>query len=193
MYPLGKSLSLLADALEALGIPYLIGGSVASGARSIARATRDIDLVARIGTNQVRRLADALGPDWYADPQQMDEAIRRERAFNLIHKVGGHKIDIFPATQDFHEAQLARATHVRLPLLDEGRDYPVASAEDILLAKLRWYRDGGEVSDRQWEDISNILEMNPSIDLAYLRTWAARLRVDDLLTRALTPTTEHLP
>ena len=52
MYPLGKSLKLLADTMDRLGIAYVIGGSVASGARSIARATRDIDLVARTGIHQ---------------------------------------------------------------------------------------------------------------------------------------------
>jgi hypothetical protein len=89
MYPLGKSLKLLADTMDRLGIAYLIGGSVASGARSIARATRDIDLVARIGIHQVTRFAEALGPEWYADQEQMREAIYRDRAFNLIHMVSG--------------------------------------------------------------------------------------------------------
>jgi len=188
MYPLGKSLKLLADTMDRLGIAYLIGGSVASGARSIARATRDIDLVARIGIHQVTQFAEALGPEWYADQEQMREAISRDRAFNLIHMVSGHKIDIFPATQDFHRAQLERATQVTVPFLGEERGYPVASAEDILLAKLRWYRDGGEVSDRQWNDIATIVSTNPMLDEHYLRSWAERLGVNDLLTRALTPT-----
>lgn len=60
-----------------------------------------------------------------------------------------------------------------------------ATAEDILLAKLDWYRAGGETSDRQWSDILGILAANPSLDLVYARNWAQQLGVDYLLARAL--------
>ena len=61
----------------------------------------------------------------------------------------------------------------------------VATAEDILLAKLRWYREGGEVSDRQWSDITGLIANNPALDWDYLNPWAARLRVEDLLARGM--------
>jgi len=60
----------------------------------------------------------------------------------------------------------------------------VTTAEDILLAKLRWYADGGRVSDRQWNDIGGILEQNPNLDWDYVNSWAARLGVTDLLEEA---------
>ena len=188
MDPLGKSLSLLADVLERFGIPYLIGGSVAAGARGFVRTTFDVDLVAQVSASQADRLAVALGPEWYADPEQIREGIRRGRSFNLIHVPLGNKIDIFPATEEFHFAQLERAAKAALPFLSTEREYPVATTEDILLAKLRWYKDGGEVSTRQWEDIMGIVGANPSRDLDYLRTWARHLRVEPLLDRALSST-----
>jgi hypothetical protein len=60
----------------------------------------------------------------------------------------------------------------------------VTTAEDILLAKLRWYADGGQVSDRQWSDIGGILIQNPDLDWDYVNSWAARLDVTDLLEKA---------
>ncbi|MCE7873310.1 hypothetical protein DYH09_23445 [bacterium CPR1] len=55
----------------------------------------------------------------------------------------------------------------------------------MLLAKLRWYRMGGEVSDRQWRDILGILLVQAeSLDPAYLEHWAERLGVLDLLEKA---------
>ena len=113
------------------------------------------------------------------------QAIAAGRAFNLIHISLGNKVDIFPATEDFHLCQLERATRVALAFLDDPAEYPIATAEDILLAKLRWYRAGGEVSERQWADIMGILATSPAFDRAYTRSWAARLGVEDLLARAL--------
>lgn len=186
---LANALSLLAAALERLGIPYLIGGSVASSARGIARATRDIDIVARIGAQQADQLAAALGREWYADPDQMRQAIRAGQAFNTIYIPKSQKIDIFPAVGEFHAAQLERASKVPLSFLGIEAEYPVASAEDILLAKLQWYRAGGEVSDRQWNDITGLLATNPDLDFEYVNSWAARLRVQNLLAKALADAT----
>jgi hypothetical protein len=75
-----------------------------------------------------------------------------------------------------------------LPLHDlpDARRFPVASAEDTVLAKLEWFRAGGEVSDRQWTDVVGVLKAKgPELDEAYLRRWAASLGIGELLDRAL--------
>ena len=62
----------------------------------------------------------------------------------------------------------------------------VSTAEDIILAKLEWYRQGGEVSDRQWRDILGVLKVQAGrLDSDHLRKWAAELGVADLLMRAM--------
>ena len=190
MKPLASTLRPLANALERAGIPYVVGGSMASSARGVIRSTFDIDIVAIVAPGMAERLAHELGPEWYADPQQMRDAIAAHRAFNVIHVPFGVKVDIFPATDDFHFEQLERATKVALTFLDDSALYPVATAEDILLAKLRWFREGGGVSERQWNDIAGILSANRGIDLNYLRLWAERLRVVDLLEKALAEAAE---
>jgi len=182
---LADALSLLAAAFSKLGIQYLIGGSVASSARGIARATRDVDIVAGIGPHHVDRLAQDLGRDWYAEPEQMRQALQSGQSFNVIYISRGQKIDIFPATAEFHAVQLIRATKVPLSFLDIEAERPVASAEEILLAKLQWYRIGGEVSERRWDDITTLVAVNEDMNFEYLNDWAARLRVEDLLARAL--------
>ena len=192
MNPLGETLRELASALDRLKIPYAIGGSLASATRGLYRATNDADLVAALRINDADRLAAALGKGWYADADQIRNAIEAGRSFNVVYLQFSQKVDIFPATEEFHAVQLQRATR-EAPFRDDESKYPVTTSEDILLAKLRWYKDGGEVSDRQWQDIMGIVATNPTLELEYLRSWATRLRVENLLTRALTPTNERLP
>ena len=78
--------------------------------------------------------------------------------------------------------QIARRLRIEIA----GRVLYVHPPEDILLQKLRWYRRGGEVSDRQWRDILGIVRVQGArLDLAYLRKNAPVLDVADLLERAL--------
>ena len=185
MNPLAGTLKALASALERAGIGYVIGGSLASSVRGVIRMTYDIDIVATIAAPQVERFVRELGGEWYADAGQMRDGITAGRAFNVIRLSLGNKVDIFPAVEDFHFRQLERATRVALPFLEDSAAYPVATVEDILLAKLRWYALGGEVSERQWRDIAGLLAANSDLDRAYLDVWAVRLGVSYLLARAL--------
>ncbi len=180
-----QPLRILTSALERLRIPHLIGGSVASSALGVLRATMDVDLLVRLPPAAVGRLVEALGPDWYADPDAIREALALDRPFNVIHSATGEKFDFFPAVAEFHDEELRRASVMDLQLGEEILRLPVASLEDIILAKLQWYRTGGEVSERQWSDVQNLLTLNPQIDRKYLAMWSERLGVRDLLTRAM--------
>jgi hypothetical protein len=182
-HPLARGLNELTAALTALRIPFVVGGSLASSAHGVLRSTFDGDLLAVILPVQIPRLVEALGKDWYADSELIRQSLERGRGFNLIHMTTASKFDVFPASSDFHTSQLQRAKLTPLKL--EGADLcPVATPEDILLAKLSWYREGGESSEVQWRDIAGILVINPDLDWEYVNLWAARLRVSDLLEKA---------
>jgi hypothetical protein len=183
--PLALALSQLTPVLEALGIRYVVVGSLASSSQGIYRATIDGDLLALLPTGQARRLAAVLGRNWSADADMMDRAVRDGRSFNIIHIPTAQKIDIFPVTNDFHATQLERAREI--PLFPDEREmrFPVATPEDVLLAKLVWFREGGEVSEQQWRDLTGVIAINQDLDLDYARSWAVRLRVEDLLDKAL--------
>ena len=95
------------------------------------------------------------------------------------------KLDVFiPKSRPFLSQQFARARKETLST-EPTVEAMVASAEDTLLAKLEWFRMGGEVSERQWRDVLGILEVQAgSLDLEYLQRWAQELKVSDLLARA---------
>lgn len=68
----------------------------------------------------------------------------------------------------------------------EEIEFPVSSPEDTILAKLVWFRKGGEISDRQWHHMLGIVSVQATrLDRDYLNLWAADLGVSDLLTRLI--------
>ena len=176
----------VAQALEALGVPYYLGGSVASSAHGIARASLDADVVAALGPEHVDALTARLGADYYIPVDRLRSAAARRSSCNFIHLATMFKIDLFVSKdRPFDREAVVRA---RPQAFDTGPDaptFPVASAEDTVLAKLEWFRLGGETSERQWWDVVGVLRVTPDLDRAYLDHWAGGLGVSDLLSRAL--------
>ena len=174
------------EALDDLGVLYLVGGSFASSIYGTYRATADVDLVAEVKIEHVPALIKALKGEFYIDEESVRDAIRLRRSFSAIHLTTSFKVDVFiPQQRPYSRAQFER--RVRRTIWPDP-EYAVylASAEDNLLAKLEWYRLGNEVSDRQWRDILGIIKtQGERLDSAYLRQWAAALHVADLLEKAL--------
>lgn len=181
-------------ALEQLKIPYLIGGSMASTLHGFSRTTLDSDLVADIRPEHVAILVQQLGDRYYIADSAIYDAIRHRSSFNLIHLATMFKVDIFlPKARQFDREQMRNRRQYVLATEPERTAY-VASPEDTILAKLEWYRLGGEVSERQWRDILGVIQIQGDrLDLGYLRQGAADLRVGDLLAKALTGTDPALP
>jgi len=178
---------LVASLFDTLGVPYVVVGSLASSARGVPRSTNDADIVADLDIARVGLLVRALSPAFYVDEAAVERAVNDGRSFNAIHLESGFKIDVFvPPAGGFGRQQLARRVRENAGSEAAPRELCIATAEDILLAKLQWYRAGGLVSDRQWRDVVGLMRVQGAgLDQAYLRAWAARLELTDLLERAL--------
>jgi uncharacterized nucleotidyltransferase DUF6036 len=186
-------LSQVARILERYEITYVLVGSLASSMHGIYRSTADIDLLADIKPEHVRPLLDALNKSFHVDDHAMQQAVEQRRSFNAIHFDSVFKVDIFiPKGDDFARKQLERR-QLRKIAPDSDQFVYVATAEDTILAKLRWYRDGGEVSSTQWSDVLGILGVTDlNLEFDYLREWSDRLGVRDLLERALTSARDRI-
>ena len=172
--------------LDQLQIPYLIGGSLASTLHGFSRTTQDCDLVADIRVEQVPSLVHRLGDRYYLAESAMYDAIRDRSSFNLIHLATMFKVDIFlPKARKFDRNQMRNRRQYVVATEPERTAY-IASPEDTILAKLEWYRMGGESSERQWRDILGVIQIQGDrLELAYLLQSATDLGVADLLARAL--------
>jgi len=183
--PLDVALRVIA-VLEDLGVPYVLGGSLASSLVGEPRATADVDLAVRLSDADVSSLVRALESEFYVSEEAAHEAVRRHASFNLVHLETVLKVDLFVLGDDLLDRrQLERRTRVRVSD-DPPRELWVGSAEDQVLRKLRWYRDGGGISERQWRDVIGILAVQGErLDREELRAAAREADLADLLERAL--------
>lgn len=171
-------------ALDQAGVTYAIGGSWASTVHGEPRHTNDIDFVTNLDAERLGPFFDALGSGFYFDAESARDALENRRPFNVIHQQLGYKFDFFSVIDSHGTAELARRLAVSLPALDTEL-VPVISAEDTILAKLRWYREGGEVSERQWRDIVGMFAASGEhLDREYLERWALALGLTGLYRRA---------
>jgi hypothetical protein len=171
--------------LEGLGIRYALGGSVASSLLGEPRTTVDVDFAVKLDANALEQILDLVGTEFYVPVESAYAAISTLSSFNLIHKASGLKIDVFVVGGDSLDGrQLDRRTRM-LVRRDPRAELWVTSAEDQILRKIAWYRDGGEVSDRQWRDIVGLLRtQRTNLDFEDLRSAAGEFGLAELLHRA---------
>jgi hypothetical protein len=90
-------LGRFADVLDGLGVPYAVGGSLASGAWGEPRSTHDVDVAVDLPLETVPALVAALQTDFFVDETSVREAAERRSSFNAIHKRLYLKVDVFVA------------------------------------------------------------------------------------------------
>jgi hypothetical protein len=171
------------QALDRFQIQYYVGGSVASSYYGRWRRTQDVDVILDARPDQIRTLAKVLAQDYLIDADAWIDAIRHDQAFNIFYQPTFTKIDVMPL-QTAHRKEEARRAQLQI-LLMGAPPIRLSSAEDTILAKLRWYLAMGS-SQRQWADILGVIaKQQQHLDLGYLRAWADTLRVRAELEQAL--------
>lgn len=180
-------LSDVVSKLEDLGIEYAIGGSTASGVWGQPRYTNDIDLSLSLSIDQSRAFLESFSADYLISESELAEALTSSDHFRMVqalHMEKVFKIDFFlMGDTPFERSVIERAQSVTLV---PGLQCRFQSPEDAVLYKLRWYTLGNRVSERQWNDVVQVLEVQAHhLDLDYLRHWAEQFDVLDLLEAAL--------
>lgn len=171
-------LAQVVETFERLHIPYLVTGSMASMAYGEPRLTNDIDLVAGIQEAQISGLLAAFPPEsFYLSEEAIQEAVHVQGQFNIIHPASGLKVDVMIRKDtSFDRSRFARARMLR-PV--ESYEAAFASAEDVIVKKMEYYREGG--SEKHLRDITGMLKVSgDEIDRAYIAEWADRLGLREM-------------
>jgi hypothetical protein len=176
----------LLGTLQELGIPFMVGGSFASSAWGQPRQTNDLDLAILLNREAIPALHEATRAEYMGSEAEMIEALESMEAFSsfqLLHYEETFKIDFFVLRADEYVlTSLQRAVPYELA---PGQSFPFAAPEDVIITKLRWFEVGNRVSDRQWNDIIQVLEIQQgNLDETFLDRWSKHFGVFDLLIEA---------
>jgi hypothetical protein len=168
----------LLDALAAADIPHMVTGGLVANAHGISRSTKDADIVIQVRGPELAAFERRLPAGLRLDPQISFETITGSQ--RQIVEVAGtpFRIELFFLGSDpHHQERFRRRVWQHLPDLE--RDTWISTAEDMIIQKIRWWRD----KDR--DDARNILAVQgDALDFAYIEKWCdlhgTRSRLDDL-------------
>ncbi len=164
----------LREALDAVGIPYMVTGSFAAAVHGVPRATHDIDVVIAPTPEQLELLLDQFpDPEYYAERDDARHAFRDGTQFNVIDQDGLWKVDfILRKPRPFSTVEFGRRRIIDIL----GVSLYAATPEDLLIAKLEWAKLGE--SDRQIRDAAGIIAIQgAALDVVYVERWVAALEL----------------
>ena len=155
------------EALERLGIAYMVVGSFSSNVYGRPRSTKDADFVIELGQQTIERLAQEVGPEFQLEPQGSFETITGSTRYELRHRGTAFVVEFFLLGNDpFARERFAR----RVRGVIQGTRVFIPTAEDVVVQKLRWSVHPGRRQDL--EDARNVIAIQlGAIDLDYIRRW----------------------
>ena len=174
-------LARVVSALEAADVAYMITGSMVSSVLGDPRLTHDIDIVVNIRAAQIAGIRAAFSSDEYAfDEVAATEAIARRDQFQLLEYASGDKDDFgIYKPEDPHDRSMFERRH---PVSLVGVECMIPTAEDLIVRKLLWAHE--YESEKHFLDALGVFELQfTKLDLAYLKKWITRLRLQTIWQR----------
>ncbi|MFP4379573.1 MAG: DUF6036 family nucleotidyltransferase [Candidatus Sumerlaeia bacterium] len=161
--------------LDAIGIAYMITGSIALHFYAIPRMTRDIDIVVEISESHIDALIKVFESDCYLDAEMIHAAIRNKSMFNFIHTAMAVKLDfIVRKSSPYRIKEFER----RRKISYADTSFFIVSPEDLILSKLWWARDS--LSETQLKDVRGIMGCLGDLDFDYMEHWAREMGIESL-------------
>lgn len=165
----------VAELLETAGIPYMLTGYFASGFHGAPRASQDVDFVIAPVLGTLQRFLKLLPEEeYYVSRDAALQAYSTESLFNVVDFASAWKIDfIIRKSRPFSREEFERRTTATLG----DAEITVATAEDVLIAKLEWAKL--TESERQLEDAAGILRVQgDALDDTYVGKWVQALGLE---------------
>lgn len=174
------------DMLKEAKVEFVIGGSLASSVWGQERTTRHADVAVLLDEGQLNILEALVKLPYIMDTDSIRASLSPLQEFvsgQILNSEMLDKIDLFLLRDDdYTKAQMRNRRYIEVV---PGKSLPFYSPEDTIIVKLRWFVLGNRVSDRQWNDTVQVLELQKGeLNEDYLDEWAIHFGVMDLLQEA---------
>ncbi|MDM8005392.1 MAG: hypothetical protein QUV05_04470 [Phycisphaerae bacterium] len=165
------------DALNSVGVPHMLTGSLASNLYGMPRSTQDADFVVQLTGDMLGRITGILPPSIRLDPQVSFETVTGTTRYVFEPSDHKYRIELFLLSDDPHD-RMRFGRRLQCAVL--GRKTWVPAPEDVLIAKLRWFHRSRRTKDL--EDLRNVLSVQQDkLDWDYLQRWCQAHGTADLL------------
>jgi len=167
------------DALNELGTPYMVVGSVATNFYCVPRSTQDADIVVPPRLTETARQLSRQLEGLRFDPQLAFESVTATTKALLHTDEHDFHIELFELGDDEHDQQRF-ARRIRVETL--GTHAWIATLEDMIVTKLRWAQHAGREKDVA--DVRNLISVQTdTIDWPYVESWCDLHGTRELLNR----------
>jgi hypothetical protein len=162
-------------------LPYMVVGSFSSNYHGIPRATKDADIVLRFDEGTWSELAKDLPEGMSVDPQGGFEMVTATRKELIFTEGSLFEIEVFHLSEDdFDQERFKRRVKVDL---GEGVETWIATAEDVIVQKIRWSK--GATRPKDFDDVVKVLvRQGDRLDFDYIKNWCEKHSSLEILTEA---------
>jgi len=176
-----ETLTVVADALDAIGVPYAVTGSVASSVHGLTTSTYDADLIVLAGPKHAAALSEKLQPRFYAPEDMLLEAVRNHSFVNVVDNRTSYKVDFSFIGDDPFLVEVLRR-RVKRSFGKHHKEFWFVTPEDIILMKLLWRKD--TQSTKQWDNALTVARYQGArMDWKYLFEQARSLGIEQDLIK----------
>lgn len=173
-----RTLARVASAMDAIGVRYVVTGSMAAGFYGTPRMSADIDVLIDARDADLPHITKVLTEDFIVDPDVIRDAYIRRSMFSVIDLDGHVKVDIIVKDPQRNPGDpFGRCRE----FVVEGTTVKMLSPEDLVIAKLLWAKESR--SEMQLRDIRGLLRYK-GLDRAYVEELAASNGALDFLKEA---------
>jgi len=169
-------LKLISSFLEKYKVHYMITGAWSTIFYGRPRASHDIDFIVELHKKDLARILEVfkkLPVDFSIQLETIEEAIDKQRMFNVLHLPSALKLDFWILTRDqFDRVRFKRRKKVKIL----GQFMQMSSAEDTIIQKLRWYEMGK--IEKHIVDAAFVYQIQKkNLDKKYLDFWIRKLKL----------------
>lgn len=169
-------LKKIASFLREYQIPYMITGAWSVIFWGRPRASHDIDFVIELSKNDIRKAENAfkrLSGEFLIQAGAIEEAILKKNMFNVLHLPTMLKMDFWLLKEEpFDKSRFSRKKNEMI----FGQEMAVASPEDTIIQKLRWYKESK--IEKHLVDAAFVYRIQErKLDKKYLERWVKELKI----------------